>query len=192
MEAAARQPDGVPEGALPVWPPPTALSPAGAGGGGFQSRSGAAVLPPPAPPPIIPPPVPGPPAVPAPEPRPGGDPVWPAEGASSQYGDWARRQRPPGTVYGGSPPAYDQPQAPAGPPGAGPPGYPPPQSAPPARSMYETSGSLAGHLLTPDRPDKPDETSASSRVVMIILIVMSILVVAGLGLGIAYLAGLFH
>jgi len=112
--------------------------------------------------------------------------VWPTQG-SSQYGDWARRQRPQGTVYGGSPPAYDQPQAPAARPG-----YQPTRPAPVGRPGYETSGSLAGHLLSQDRPDKSDETSASSRVVMIILIVMSILVVVGLALGIAYLSGAFH
>ncbi len=145
-----------------MWPPPTQLSPAGAGGGGFQSRASASVIPAP------PPPVPQAP----PEPPSGSDPVWPAEGApatSSQYGDWARRQRPQGTVYGGAPPAHDPAQAP-------PPGF-------------EPSGSLAGHILAQGRPE---ESSASSKIVMIILIVMSVLVVGGLGFAIAYLSGVFH
>jgi len=106
------------------------------------------------------------------------DPVWSAEpvlpleeapATSSQYGDWARRQRPQGTVYGGSPPAHD----PAG------------------RTPQETTGSLAGHILAQGRSDEADGGSGS-KAVMIILIVMIILVVGGLGLGIAYLSGVFH
>ena len=119
-------------------------------------------------------------------------PVWPAEPpTSSQYGDWARRQRPQGTVYGGSPPAYDRPVS-------QPPAY---QAAPysgagpyaaaeQGRPGFETSGSLTGHILSQGRPER--ESSASSKVVMIILIIMSLLVVGGLALGIAYLSGVFH
>ena len=160
--------DGVPGAALPVWPPPTALSPAGAGGGGFQARASAAVLPPPAsPPPAVPP-------------------------TSSQYGNWARRQRPQGTVYGGAPPGYDRP---ANQPAAydaarsypGPGSY---QGAEPARSGFETSGSLTGHILGQGQAER--EGSASSKVVMIILVLMSLVVVSGLALGIAYLSGVFH
>ena len=178
--------DGVPGAALPVWPPPTALSPAGAGGGGFQARAGAAVLPPPAP---QPPPVPQQPAA----PPPGDEPVWPAEPpTSSQYGDWARRQRPQGTVYGGAPPAYDRPvsQPPPAYEAAPYSGAGPYAAAEAGRPGFETSGSLTGHILSQGRPER--ESSASSKVVMIILIIMSLLVVGGLALGIAYLSGVFH
>jgi len=188
MIEGGHQPGAVPGPALPVWPPPTALSPAGAGGGGFQARANAAVLPASAPPPPPPPPSPAPPPPPipqqprapipqqprAPAPQPDNEPVWPAGETSAQYGDWARRQRPQGTVYGGAPPAYDAAQRPEGRPG------------------FETSGSLTGHILAQGRPDRPAESSNSSKIVMIILIAMSILVVGGLGLGIAYLAGVFH
>jgi hypothetical protein len=105
------------------------------------------------------------------------EPGRPAEGGpttSPQYGDWARQQRPQGTVYGGSPPAHDPARGPGRQPG------------------YETSGSLTGHILAQGRPDRPGDSSTSSRIVMIILIIMSVLIVGGLGFGIAWLSGVFH
>src|SRR5207302_1773788 len=116
----------VPAGALPVWPP--SINPMA---NGYQPRTGSAVLPaPPAPavpapatlpgllPPVSPAPLPA-----APAPDPGhvhvGEPVWPeapeaVPTTSPQYGEWARRQRPQGTVYGGSAPGQDVVVTPAG------------------------------------------------------------------------------
>jgi len=167
----------VPGAALPVWPPPTALGPAGPGGGGFQSRTNAAVLPaaPPLPPP---PPMP---AQPAPPPitQRQSAPVWPTEPpqTSPQYGEWARQQRPQGTVYGGAPPAHD----PRGP-------NPPYQSN--ASYHPEASGSLTGHILSQGREDS--DGSGGSRAVFIIIGIMALLVVGGLAAAIAYLSGVFH
>jgi hypothetical protein len=163
-----------------MWPPPTTLGPAGAGGGTFQSRTGAAVLPAPAPPP---PPVPQQALPPEPqrtaEPERVGNPVWPepnsAPSTSPQYGDWARRQRPQGTVYGGAPPAHDPARPPSGP------------SAP---GGFETSGSLTGHILSQGRPDT-DDRSSGTRAVIIIMIVMGVLVIGGLAAAIAWLSGMF-
>ncbi|OLE28664.1 MAG: hypothetical protein AUG44_06805 [Actinobacteria bacterium 13_1_20CM_3_71_11] len=175
MDSQAHAGD-VPAAALPVWPPPTALGPAGAGGGTYQARTGAAVLPAPPPPPLpqqAPPPEPQRSA----EPERVGNPVWPepnsAPSTSPQYGDWARQQRPQGTVYGGSPPAYD-----------------------PARNQgvpsgYETSGSLTGHILSQGRPDTDDRSSGGTKAVIIIMVVMGVLVVGGLAAAIAWLSGVF-
>jgi hypothetical protein len=158
-----------------VWPPPTALGPAGVGGGAYQSRTNAAVLP--APP--LPPPPPIPQQAPhSPAPPKASDPMWPepnasAPSTSSQYGDWARRQRPQGTVYGGAPPAHDPARVATGPTG------------------YETSGSLTGHILAQGNPDTGERSSSGSRAVIIIMIIMGVLVVGGLAAAIAWLSGVF-
>ena len=103
--------------------------------------------------------------------------MWPEPNAapspSSQYGDWARRQRPQGTVYGGAPPAHDPARGATGPGG------------------YETSGSLTGHILSQGHPDNDDRPSNGSRAVIIIMIVMGVLVVGGLAAAIAWLSGVF-
>jgi hypothetical protein len=158
-----------------MWPPPTALGPAGVGGGTYQSRTNAAVLPaaPPLPPP---PPIPQQAPPPAEPPR-AGDPMWPepnaAPSTSSQYGDWARRQRPQGTVYGGAPPAHD------------------PARNAPGPTGYETSGSLTGHILAQGHPDTGGRSSGGSKAVIIIMIIMGVLVVGGLAAAIAWLSGVF-
>jgi hypothetical protein len=115
-------------------------------------------------------------------------PLSPAAGTSSQYGDWARRQRPQGTVYGGAPPAQDPAQL-----SGRPLGFDPGRPAGPGTAPFEPTGSLSGHLLAQGRSDdRDDDEGGGSKVVMIILIVMSALVVGGLALGIAYLSGVFH
>jgi hypothetical protein len=105
---------------------------------------------------------------------------------SYQYGEWARRQRPQGTVYGGSAPSYDPASAPVA-------GYRPAGvgSGLDSGSLEEVSGSLTGHILAQGRPDTPEERSSGSRAVVIIMVVVCILVVAGLAAMIAYLAKVF-
>jgi hypothetical protein len=102
--------------------------------------------------------------------------VWPepnsAPSTSPQYGDWARQQRPQGTVYGGAPPAHDPARPPGGPTG------------------YETSGSLTGHILSQGRSDE-DRSASGTKAVIIIMIVMGVLVVGGLAAAIAWLSGVF-
>jgi hypothetical protein len=165
----------VPAAALPVWPPPTSPTPTG-----FQSRTGAAVLPAPPPPTIVPPPATNGTAV------NGGanngtvkqqDPVWPANSpaTSAQYGEWARQQRPQGTVYGGVAPGQDR--APLGPGGT---------------SSMEISGSLTGAILHGGRPvGVPLERSSGSRVVIISMIVICVVILIGMGAVVAHLAHVF-
>ena len=166
-------PGDVPAGALPVWPPPTSVGPAGT----YQSRTNAAVLP--AAPPLPPPP-PIPQRVPPPaEPPRANDPMWPEPNRSGeavpspQYGDWARRQRPQGTVYGGAPPGHD------------------PAWGATGATGYETSGSLTGHILAQGHPDTGDRSSGGSKAVIIIMIIVGVLVVGGLAAAIAWLSGVF-
>jgi hypothetical protein len=93
---------------------------------------------------------------------------------SSQYGDWARRQRPQGTVYGGAPPAHDPAYGSVG------------------STGYETSGSLTGHILAQGHPDTgADRSSGGARAVIIIMVIMGVLVVGGLAAAIAWLSGVF-
>jgi hypothetical protein len=110
---------------------------------------------------------------PAPVERPAGD---PPPSTSSQYGDWARQQRPAGTVYGGSPPAHD-------------PAYRPPGQSFPVG--FETSGSLTGHILAQGRPDD-DDSGRGSKVVIVVMVLVGIFVVAGLAAAIAYFSGVFN
>jgi hypothetical protein len=171
MEPQQKAGDGVvPASALPVWPPPT--SPVATG---YQPRTGAAVLPAP-PPPVLAPPV-EPPAngvtngTAAPEPR------WPANppATSSQYGEWARQQRPAGTVYGATAPGQDR-----------------PAFAPGGTQSMEVSGSLTGHILAHGRPvEAPVEKSGGSRGVIIAMVVVCVVILAVAGAVVAHLAGLF-
>jgi hypothetical protein len=175
----------VPASALPVWPPPTTPTATT-----FQPRTSAAVLPaPPVPPPA--------PAAAAPVPTNGmvngagagydtvrrddaarRDPVWAPTNpptASAQYGEWARQQRPQGTVYGGFAPSQDR--APTGPEGT---------------SSLEVSGSLTGHILSQGRPvGVAGERSTGSRGVVIAMAVVCALLLLGLGGVVAHLAGAF-
>jgi hypothetical protein len=167
----------VPASALPVWPPPTTPTATT-----FQSRASAPVLP--APPP---PPAPAPPAVPT-NGAAGGtgaahdavrpDPVWAPTNpptASAQYGEWARQQRPQGTVYGGSAPSQDQ-----------------PAFGPGGTSALEVSGSLTGHLLAQGRPvEVAGEKSTGSRSVIIAMVVVCVMLLFGLSAVVAHLAGVF-
>jgi hypothetical protein len=104
------------------------------------------------------------------------DPVWaptnqPA--ASAQYGEWARQQRPQGTVYGGSAPGQDRP-------------------GPDGTSALEVSGSLTGHILSQGRPvGMAGEKSSGSRGVVIAMVVVCVLLLIGLGGVVAHLAGMF-
>jgi hypothetical protein len=85
----------------------------------------------------------------------------PAGGA--QYNQWARGQRPGGTVYGaGQVPATFNPASP-----------------------LETSGSLTGHILAQGAPDTPPAKSRTTKVVIIMLVVLALVVMVGL------LAGVF-
>jgi hypothetical protein len=78
--------------------------------------------------------------------------------ASGQYEEWARRQRPHGTVYGSAAR---------------------PASQPPLGSPLEHSGSLTGHLLSRGS-DAPPSKSRNTRVIVIMTVVVAVLVIAGL------------
>jgi len=137
----------------------------------------------PAPPP--PPPVPprtGPmppvahPAPPAGHPPPAGT-VYP-RASQPPYDQWARNQRPQGTVYGGAPVgAYQQPSG-----------------------QMETSGSLTGHILSQGRVDEaPAPRSHTARVIVILIVALGTIVVLGAVAGIFFrdaltelLKNLFH
>jgi hypothetical protein len=98
---------------------------------------------------------------------------------SPQYGEWARNQRPQGTVYGGRPPEPEQPGQ-----------YPPGQTyaAPTASSLeysggsgplpLESSGSLTGHILAQGRPDVVEPQRRGSRTVIIVLVTIGVLALA--------------
>jgi hypothetical protein len=99
--------------------------------------------------------------------------------ASPQYGDWARGQRPQGTVYGGAAPSQD----------AGPGPTTSPLAIEYTQGM-ENSGSLTGHILAQGRPDTPDTRPGSSKKVIILMMVIGLLVVGGLVAAIIALSGL--
>ncbi|MEN3307401.1 MAG: hypothetical protein V7603_3603 [Micromonosporaceae bacterium] len=108
---------------------------------------------------------------------------------SPQYGEWARGQRPQGTVYGSRPP---QPGTDTGAPAQEQPGqYQPGQFyAGPAASSLEYhsggpgplpldgSGSLTGHILAQGRPDVPESKPRGSRTVIITLVTIAVLALA--------------
>jgi len=73
----------------------------------------------------------------------------------SQYGQWARAQRPQGTVYGGNAPL--------------PPALP--------RSL-DSSGSLTGHILARGAPDVLPPKSRTARVIVILGVALGTVVVA--------------
>jgi hypothetical protein len=77
--------------------------------------------------------------------------------ASGRYEEWARRQRPHGTVYGSGGRAASQPPV----------------------SPLEYSGSLTGHLLS-QGTDGPPPRSSNMRVIVIMTVVLAVLVIAGL------------
>jgi hypothetical protein len=87
-------------------------------------------------------------------------------GASPQYDQRARGQRP-GTVYSGGTDLA-------------------PQTTPLATSL-ESSGSLTGHILAQGQKDTPPPKSRTAKVVLIILLIMAVLV--GAGVAAAALAG---
>jgi hypothetical protein len=99
-------------------------------------------------------PAPAPPA-PHPPPPPAGT-VYPR--ADRPYDQWARNQRPQGTVYGGRPVGF-------GGPAPGPP---------------EVSGSLTGHILSQGRHDTSAPRSSTGRVVVILTVALSTIVILGL------------
>ena len=104
------------------------------------------------------------------------DPVWPANSpaTSAQYGEWARQQRPQGTVYGGVAPSQDR--APLG----------------PGTTSMEISGSLTGSILIGGRPvEAPPEKSSGSRVVIISMVVVCAVILIGLGVMVAHMAHVF-
>jgi hypothetical protein len=106
-------------------------------------------------------------------------PVWPGANpptTSAQYGEWARQQRPQGTVYGGVAPSQDR--------------VPPGSNG--AASLEPSSGSLTGHILSQGRPlDVAGERSSGSRVVVIAMVAVCVLVLLGLGVVVAHLAHMF-
>jgi hypothetical protein len=81
----------------------------------------------------------------------------PTTHASGQYEDWARRQRPQGTVYGSGAAA----------------------NQPASSSPVEHSGSLTGQILR-QGTDEPPPKSNTTRVVVIMTVVLSLLVIVGL------------
>ena len=80
--------------------------------------------------------------------------------AAERYGEWARNQRPQGTVYGGSSGATSLP------------------------TPLENSGSLTGHILSQGTADLPPPKSRTAKVLVIILGILVVLV--GGGLVVAY------
>jgi hypothetical protein len=100
------------------------------------------------------PPISGPPAPASPAPAQPAYTVPPAAPASSQYGQWARAQRPQGTVYGASAPLGQ----PLGPP-------------------LEQSGSLTGHILARGAPDVLPPKARTARVIVILGVALGAVVV---------------
>jgi hypothetical protein len=108
---------------------------------------------------------------------------------SPQYGEWARSQRPQGTVYGSRPP---QPGTGSGAPAQEQPGqYLPGQfyAAPAASSPelhsggsgplpLEGSGSLTGHILAQGRPDVTETKPRASRTIIMVLVTIGVLALA--------------
>ena len=184
----------VPAAALPVWPP-TTMGPLGVGTATQPKRAAAVLTAPDSPPaPTVKPPrrplesmdapvwpdsprtaEPTRTAEPAPAPPPRGLPAAPwqvdadaAAPVSPQYGDWARQQRVPGSVYGGAPPGHDPGEVPQG---------------------FEPSGSLSGQILGEGAVEEPRR---GSRAVIIIMVIMGILVAGGLAAAVAYLSGVLR
>jgi hypothetical protein len=91
--------------------------------------------------------------------------------ASAQYGQWARGQRPEGTVYGGVGPDLTEMQR-------------------PGIMSLENSGSLTGHILAQGRPDTAEESSGGSRTVVIVLVMVGLLIVLGLAGAVVVLSGI--
>jgi hypothetical protein len=75
---------------------------------------------------------------------------------SSRYGEWARSQRPQGTVYGR--------------------GGSVPVAVFPSGTALENSGSLTGHILSQGAADVPPPKSRTARVIVIIVVILLILV----------------
>jgi hypothetical protein len=186
IEQSASALDGVvvPASALPTWPPATSPVPTG-----YQPRTGAAVLPAPPPPVTAPAPAPPPPVIPQqptsgtavngtapPEPRWPPAPTSPPPPTSVQYGEWARQQRPAGTVYGAGGPPLDRPAF-TGPAGTNP---------------LEVSGSLTGHILAQGRPvEVAGEKSSGSKMVIVTMIIVCVVILVAAGAVVAHLGGVF-
>jgi len=144
----------VPAPALPAWPPPTnPLSSAGSASAGTPGYS-----------------------LPTADPGPGvaadarrtptssPTPLAPADGPTTPqspgYRDWARDQRPEGTVYGGAEGHVT--------------------ISMPADQQVENSGSLTGHILAQGWTDGPSQKTNTTKVVLMLLVGIGILVAAGL------------
>ncbi len=108
---------------------------------------------------------------------------------SPQYGEWARAQRPQGTVYGSRPsqtgtePERDPQDAP----GQYQPGQPYAGASASSQELpsggtgplsLEASGSLTGHILAQGRPDVPEAKTRGGRAVIIVLVTIAVLAVA--------------
>ncbi|HEY2950125.1 MAG TPA: hypothetical protein VGJ53_17290 [Micromonosporaceae bacterium] len=85
--------------------------------------------------------------------------------ASAEYGQWARNQRPDGSVYG----------RPGGPASRGPAMA---EGGPPA--SQENSGSLTGHILGHGQMDVARSTNSTARVILRATLVVAALVAVGL------------
>jgi hypothetical protein len=81
---------------------------------------------------------------------------------SAEYGQWARNQRPPGTVYGGPGQRGHHPAA-----------------AVPGPSTLENSGSLTGHILAHGTPDVAEQKSRT-KVIVIMAVIAASLIAVGL------------
>jgi hypothetical protein len=76
--------------------------------------------------------------------------------ASQQYGQWARSQRPQGTVYGAG------------------------ARAAAMASPLENSGSLTGHILSQGHPEESGPRNRTARVVVILTVTLLVVVIGGL------------
>ncbi|WP_281891644.1 hypothetical protein [Phytohabitans aurantiacus] len=86
-----------------------------------------------------------------------------AVSTSAEYGQWARGQRPHGTVYGG--------------PGSEPP--PHMTMAVPNGPHLENSGSLTGHILAQGWSDETSNGRSTAKVMVIMAIVLGVVVMLG-------------
>jgi hypothetical protein len=84
---------------------------------------------------------------------------------STGYGDWARNQRPQGTVYGG--------------PGSGSASNNGPLPTGPGVGQQESTGSLTGHILSQGAEDVQPK-SRNVKVIVIIIVILLVLVGGGL------------
>jgi hypothetical protein len=107
------------------------------------------------------------------------EPRWPPANPpapSAQYGEWARQQRPGGTVYGAGAPDQDRPAF----------------TGPAGTSPLENSGSLTGHILAQGRPiEVPGEKSSGSRAVVFAMIGVCLVILLAAGAVVAHLGGVF-